>query len=335
MLRFIVRRLLQLIPTLIGLSLLLFIWLRSLPGGPEAALLGDRATPERMAAIREQLGLNDSIWVQYGRFVKKLVQLDFGNSLQRGAGSVTEEFFRRFPATVELALTAMLIAIVVGIPLGYLAARRRGGFLDFGAVAGSLLGICVPVFFLGFLLKVFFAENLQMFPSAGRLTAGLEYNDITGLLVFDSLITGDFMVLSDALAHLILPGLTLASIPLAIIVRMTRASVLEVLGEDYVRTAESKGLKAKTIRTRHVLRNAMLPVVTTIGLLTGGLLSGAVLTETVFAFGGIGKFTADAIAARDYPTLNGFIMFIAVIYVLINLLVDVAYSVLDPRVRVH
>lgn len=334
MLRFIVRRLLQLIPTLFGLSLLLFIWLRSLPGGPAAALLGDRATPDRVAAVQEQLGLNDSLWVQYGRFMKKLLQLDFGQSLQRGAGSVTEEFFRRFPATMELAFTAMLIAIVIGIPLGYLAARRRGGVLDFGAVAGSLLGVCIPVFFLGYLLKVIFAENLQVFPSAGRLTAGLEYNDVTGLLVFDSLITGDFAVMSDALAHLVLPGITLASIPLAIIVRMTRASVLEVLGEDYVRTAESKGLRATTIRMRHVLRNAMLPVVTTIGLLTGGLLSGAVLTETVFAFGGIGKFVADAIAARDYPTLNGFILFIAVIYVLINLLVDVLYSVLDPRVRV-
>lgn len=335
MLRFIVRRLLQLIPTLLGLSLLLFIWLRSLPGGPAAALLGDRATPERVAAIQEQMGLNDSIWIQYGRFMKKVLQLDFGQSLQRGAGSVTEEFFRRFPATMELAFTGMLIAIVVGIPLGYLAARKRGGFLDFGAVIGSLIGICIPVFFLGYLLKVVFAENLQIFPSAGRLTAGLEYNNITGMVVFDSLITGDMMVLSDALAHLVLPGLTLASIPLAIIVRMTRASVLEVLSEDYVRTAESKGLKAKTVRTRHVLRNAMLPVVTTIGLLTGGLLSGAVLTETVFAFGGIGKFIADAISARDYPTLNGFIMFIAVVYVLINLLVDVLYSVLDPRVRVH
>lgn len=335
MLRFIVRRLLQLIPTLLGLSLLLFIWLRNLPGGPAAALLGDRATPERVAALTEQMGLNDPIWVQYGRFMRKVLQLDFGYSTQRGAGSVTEEFFRRFPATMELAFTGMLIAVIVGIPLGYLAARRRGGILDFGAVAGSLVGICIPVFFLGFIFKVIFAENLQIFPSAGRLTSGLEYNDITGLLVFDSLITGDMTVLSDALAHLILPGLTLASIPLAIIVRMTRASVLEVLGEDYVRTAESKGLKAKTIRARHVLRNAMLPVVTTIGLLTGGLLSGAVLTETVFAFGGIGKFIADAIAARDYPTLNGFIMFIAVVYVLINLLVDVTYSVLDPRVRVH
>jgi peptide/nickel transport system permease protein len=333
-LRFIVRRLLQLIPTLFGLSLLLFIWLHNLPGGPEAALLGDRATAERRAQIRAALGLDDPIMEQYGRFMKKLVTLDFGTSIQSGR-AVLDEFTTRFPATVELSVSAMIIAVALGIPLGYLAAKRRGGFLDIGAVTSSLLGVCVPVFFLAFILKLVLAENLHIFPSIGRLTSGLDYTRVTGLVIFDGLITGDFVVVSDGLAHLVLPGLALSSIPLAIIVRMTRASVLEVLGEDYVRTAESKGLKASTIRVRHVLRNAMLPVITTIGLLTGSLLSGAVLTETVFAFGGIGSFLATAIPARDYAVLMGFIMMIATIYVLINLLVDVSFSILDPRVRVR
>ncbi|CAM3560187.1 ABC transporter permease [Stackebrandtia soli] len=334
MLRFIVRRLLQLIPTLFGLSVLLFLWLHNLPGGPEAALLGDRATAERRAQVREALGLNDPLWEQYGRFMQQLIHLDFGSSIQSGR-PVLDEFVERFPATIELSFTAMAIAIAFGIPLGYLAARRRGGFLDFGAVTSSLIGICIPVFFLAYLLKELFAVNLGMFPASGRITIGLATPDVTGLIVFDSLITGDMQLFSDALAHLVLPGVALASIPLAIIVRMTRASVLEVLGEDYVRTAESKGLRESTIRGRHVLRNAMLPVMTTIGLLTGSLLSGAVLTETVFAFPGIGSFLATAIPARDYPLMMGFIMMIATSYVLINLLVDISYSIIDPRVRVR
>ena len=334
MLRFIVRRLLQLIPTLLGLSVLLFVWLHNLPGGPEAALLGDRATPERRAQIRDMLGLDDPIWVQYGRFMRQLLHLDFGTSIQSGR-PVLDEFTTRFPATVELSLTAMLIAVIVGIPLGYLAARRRGSSIDFGAVSFSLLGICIPVFFLAYLFKQVFSVWLGVFPSNGRVTTGLDVPDITGLVVFDSLISGDFVALSDALAHLVLPGLALASIPLAVVVRMTRASVLEVLGEDYVRTAESKGLKESTVRSRHVLRNAMLPVITTVGLLTGSLLSGAVLTETVFAFPGIGSFLATAVPERDYSALMGFIMLIATVYVLINLLVDISYSLIDPRVRVR
>ncbi|GAA4910110.1 peptide/nickel transport system permease protein [Stackebrandtia albiflava] len=334
MLRFIVRRLLQLIPTLFGLSILLFVWLHRLPGGPEAAILGDRGTAQQRAEIRTTLGLDEPIWVQYGRFMKRLASLDLGTSIQSGR-PVTEEFFTRFPATVELALTAMVIATVVGIPLGYLAARRRGGLLDFGAVTSSLVGICVPVFFLAYLFKVIFAVNLGLLPSSGRQTPGIDATHPTGFYVLDGLLTGEFDASWDAFAHLILPGLALSSIPLAIIVRMTRASVLEVLGEDYVRTAEAKGLQENTVRVRHVLRNAMLPVVTAIGLLTGGLLSGAVLTESVFAFGGIGSFIRTAIDFRDYPVLMGFIMLIATTYVLINLLVDISYSVLDPRVRVR
>lgn len=332
MLRFIVRRSLQLIPTLGGLSILLFLWLQRLPGGPEYALLPDDATAEQRAALRRSLGLDEPLMVQYLAFLRKILQGDLGVSLQTGRPVLTE-FFTRFPATFELAVTAMIIAISLGIPLGYFAARRRGGPLDFLAVGGSLLGICTPVFFLAFMLKVLFAENLGVLPSAFRLSPGLSRTDITGFFVLDGLMTREWDVVWDAFLHLILPGLALSTIPLAIIVRMTRASVLEVLGEDYVRTAEAKGLHRQTVRTRHVLRNAMLPVVTAIGLLSGGLFAGAVLTESVFAFPGIGSFVYSATQERDYPALTGFILLIATMYVLINLLVDISYSLLDPRVR--
>jgi peptide/nickel transport system permease protein len=332
--RFIVRRLLQLVPTLFGLSILLFIWLRRLPGGPETAILGERGTPEMRAAIRRTLGLDEPILVQYGRFIKRMAQLDLGTSISTKR-EVTTEFLQRFPGTVELTITAMVIAIGVGIPLGYLAARRRGSVLDHVSVGGSLLFVCVPIFFLAYVFKAIFAENLGWFPSSGRQDATIDATRVTNFFVLDGLITREWDAAADALVHLVLPGLALASIPLAIIVRITRASVLEVLGEDFVRTAEAKGLTERTVRRRHVLRNAMLPVATTLGLLTGGLLSGAVLTETVFAFSGIGAFIYDAINQRDYPVLMGFIMIIAVIYVLVNLIVDLSYSLIDPRVRVR
>ncbi|RIV34551.1 ABC transporter permease [Micromonospora radicis] len=334
MIRFIVRRLLQLIPTLFGLSILLFIWLRRLPGGPETAILGERGTPEMRAAIRRNLGLDEPILIQYGRFVRRLIRLDLGTSISTKR-EVTTEFLQRFPGTVELTVTALVIAIGIGIPLGYLAARRRGRWLDHLSVGGSLIGICIPVFFLAYILKAIFSENLGLFPSSGRQDPTLGATRITNFFVLDGLMTREWDAAADALWHLILPGMALASIPLAIIVRITRASVLEVLNEDFVRTAEAKGLTENVVRRRHVLRNAMLPVATSIGLLTGGLLSGAVLTETVFAFSGIGAFLADSISQRDYPVLMGFIMIIAVVYVLVNLIVDLSYSLIDPRVRVR
>ena len=334
MFRFIVRRLLQLIPTLFGLSLLLFIWLRRLPGGPETAILGERGPPEMRAAIRRNMGLDEPILVQYGRFVRRLVRLDLGTSTSTKR-PVLEEFLERFPGTVELTITALVIAIGVGIPLGYLAARRRGRLFDHFSVGGSLIGICIPIFFLAYVLKAIFSENLGWFPSSGRQDPTLDATRITNFFVLDGLMTREWDAAADALWHLVLPGLALATIPLAIIVRITRASVLEVLNEDFVRTAEAKGLTERTVRGRHVLRNSLLPVVTSIGLLTGGLLSGAVLTETVFAFTGIGAFIYEAINHRDYPVLMGFIMIISVVYVLVNLLVDLSYSLIDPRVRVR
>ena len=332
MLRFIVRRLLQLIPTLGGLSILLFVWLQRLPGGPEYALLPDDATAEQRAQLRRSFGLEEPLTVQYLAFLRRIVQGDLGTSLMTSR-PVTEEFMTRFPATFELAVTAMLIAVAVGVPLGYLAARKRGSALDFAAVGGSLLGICTPVFFLAFILKVIFAERLGVFPSAFRLSPGMSRTNLSGFVVLDGIRTGEFDVVWDALLHLALPGVALASIPLAVIVRMTRASVLEVLSEDYVRTANAKGLRPGTVRTRHVMRNALLPVVTAVGLLTGSLFAGAVLTESVFAFPGIGSFIYAATQTRDYPVLTGFILLIATLYVFINLLVDISYSLLDPRMR--
>ncbi|MDA2807314.1 ABC transporter permease [Nocardiopsis suaedae] len=334
MLRFIVRRVLQAVPTLFGLSILLFIWVRSLPGGPAYALLPENATDGQREALRRAMGLDDPVIVQYGAFLGRLARGDLGESLQTGRPVMTE-FAMKFPATVELAVMAMLIAVAVGVPLGYVAARRHGGALDALVVGGSLVGICTPVFFLAFVLKLIFAEQLGIFPSAFRQTPGIDATRITGLFVVDGIATREWDAAWDALMHLVLPGLALSSIPLAVIVRMTRAGVIEVLGEDYVRTAEAKGLHRRTVRGRHVLRNAMLPVVTAIGLLSGALLAGAVLTESVFAFGGIGQFIYSATQTRDYPVLLGFILIIAAIYVAINLLVDISYSLLDPRVRVR
>lgn len=333
MLRYIVKRLLQLVPTLFGLSVLLFAWVRALPGGPENALLPDNATQADREALRESLGLNEPIMMQYGYFMQRLLQGDLGTTLQ--GRPVATELIERFPATFELAMMAMIIAFFVGIPLGYMAARRRGGLLDFGAIAGSLIGICTPVFFLAFMLKEVFAVQLGWLPAGSRLTTGLSYTDVTGLRILDSIVTGEFVVTGDAFTHLILPGLALSSIPLAVITRMTRASVLETLGEDFVRTAESKGLKAHTIQTRHVLRNAMLPVVTATGLLTGSLLAGAVLTESVFNFGGLGSFVFNATQVRDYEAIMGSILLIALVFVVVNLIVDLCYTLLDPRVRVQ
>ena len=334
MLRFIVRRLLQLIPILLGLSVLLFAWLRALPGGPAQAALGERATPEDIARYNEAFGLDQPVLVQYGKFLGRALQLDFGTSSRTGR-PVGTEFLERFPGTVELTLFAMVFAIGVGIPLGYLAARRHGSWLDSTSVIGSLLGVAIPVFFLAYLLRLLFAVELGWLPGSGRQDVRIDATHITNFYVLDGLLTREWDAAWDALVHLVLPAVALGTIPLAIIVRITRASVLDVVNEDYVRTANAKGLATAVVRRRHVIRNALLPVSTTIGLQTGLLLSGAVLTETVFAFGGVGSALRDAISNRDYAILQGFILILAVVYVLVNLLVDISYGLLDPRVRVR
>jgi peptide/nickel transport system permease protein len=333
-LRFLVRRILQLIPILLGLSILLFAWLRALPGGPAQAALGERATPEAIARYNELFGLDEPIYVQYLRFLGRALRLDFGTSARTGR-AVTTEFLERMPGTVELTICAMIFAIGVGIPLGYLAARKHGSWLDSASVIGSLLGVAIPVFFLAYLLRLAFAVELGWLPGSGRQDVRIDATRITNFYVLDGLLTREWDAAWDAVLHLILPAIALGTIPLAIIVRITRASVLDVVNEDYVRTANAKGLATDTVRRRHILRNALLPVSTTIGLQTGLLLSGAVLTETVFAFGGVGSALYDALFARDFALLQGFILMLAIMYVLVNLLVDISYGLLDPRVRVR
>jgi peptide/nickel transport system permease protein len=332
-LRFVVRRLALLVPVMLGLSLLLFAWVRALPGGPARALLGERATPESIARVNERYGFDQPIVVQYFRYLGALLHGDFGSSVKTGQ-SVVHSFIERFPATVELAVTAMIFAVVLGIPLGYLAARHQGRPLDTVVMSGSLLGVVTPVFFLAILLKLVFANWLHWLPTSLRQDPRIDATHITNFYVLDGLLTREWDAAWDACVHLVLPALALGTIPLAIVARITRASVTEVLDEDYVRTAESKGISPRVVSRRHVLRNALLPVVTTIGIWTGLLLSGAVLTETVFAFNGIGQYLFDAIGQRDYPVLQGYILFIAIIYALINLVVDISYGLIDPRVRV-
>jgi peptide/nickel transport system permease protein len=332
MARFVVRRLLQVVPTLLLLSVLVFAWLRSLPGGPAGALLGDKATPEKIAALNHVLGLDQPIWLQYLRFLGRAATGDFGSSLISG-DSVLAEIGRALPATIELSVAAIVIAVGLGVPLGSLAASRHGRFTDSATVMGTLVGVAVPVFFLGYLLKAVFAVWLGWLPPSGRLSVGLDATRVTGFAVLDGLLTREFDASLDALAHLVLPAVALATIPLAVIVRITRASVLDVLGSDFVRTARAKGLAPGTVSGRHVLRNALLPVSTTIGLQTGLLLAGAVLTEKVFVWGGIGTLLAEGISRHDYPRLQALLLLGAVVYVLINLLVDVSYAVIDPRVR--
>jgi len=332
-LKFIVRRLLQLVVVLFILSILLFAWLRALPGGVVSAMLGERATPESRAALTEAFGLNDPLYVQYWKFLSRALQGDFGVStaVQSGKPS-TEILVERMPATIELSIVALTLAVLLAVPLGYLAARKRGSFLDNISIIGSLVGVAVPVFFLAFLLKYVFAVELGWMPVSGRQDVG-NATHITGFFVLDGLLTREWDAAWDSFKHLILPGIALASIPFAMIFRITRASVLEVLDEDFVRTARAKGLSHRVVRGRHIMRNALLPVITAIGLQTGLLLAGAVLTETVFNFGGVGEALKIAFTERDYPVLQLLIFVAAVTYVLVNLLVDVLYAVIDPRVR--
>ena len=334
MLRFIVRRLIQMFGVVIVLSILLFIWLRSLPGGTVSAILGERATASRREALEAALGLDQPIIVQYFKFVQRALQGEFGASTGVLPGEdAFDVFLTKFPATIELAFFAMVIAVALGIPLGYFAARRRGSILDNVSIVASLVGVAVPVFFTAFMLKYFFAIQWQMFPVSGRQDASLDATRVTGFFVLDGILTREWDAAWDAFLHLILPAVALATIPFAVIFRITRASVLDTLDADFVRTAEAKGLTARVIRGRHVMRNALLPVVTVIGLLVGGLLGGAVLTETVFSYPGVGDALYQAFREKDYAVLQVLILAAAVIYVIVNLLVDIAYAVIDPRVR--
>jgi peptide/nickel transport system permease protein len=332
MLRFVVRRLLLLVPILLGLSILVFLWIRALPGSPAIALLGERATPESIAQINRQYGLDKPLPVQYWRYLKTTSRGDFGEST-KSRQPVVEEFKRRFPATVELAVAAGLFSLIIGIPLGFLAAKRYQGLLDHASLVLSLVGISTPIFFLALILKYIFAVKLGWLPSVGRISVLIELDHPTNFYVLDAILAGNWEAFVDTIKHLILPAIALGSIPLAIIARITRAAVLDVQNEDYVRTARAKGLPPITVDYRHVLRNAMLPISTIIGLQVGLLLSGAVLTETVFAFPGIGSWLVEGIKARDYPVIQAGVLFVAVIVVFVNLLVDVSYGLLNPKIR--
>ncbi len=332
MLRFVVRRLLLLLPILFGVSILVFAWVHRLPGGPAESLLGERATPALVKQYREQYGLDEPLPVQYVKYVKELARGNLGVSTV-SRRTITEEIGTRFPATVELAFAAMLFAVFVGIPLGFLAAKYHGGPTDHVTMVGSLIGISIPVFFLAIILKYIFAVRLGWLPTVGREDVLATRQHPTNFYTLDAIVHADWGAFVDAVKHLVLPAVALGSIPLAIIARITRAAVLDVQNEDYVRTARAKGLAPIIVDGRHVLRNALLPISTIIGLQTGLLLSGAVLTETVFAYPGMGFWLRDAIFTRDYPVLQGGIMFLALVFVLVNLLVDISYAVINPRIR--
>ncbi len=332
MLRFVVRRLLLIVPILLGLSILVFLWIRALPGSPAEALLGERATPAAVKAIKHRYGLDKPIFTQYGNYLDQTIHGDLGVSIASRRPVLTE-IQHRFPATVELALAAMFVAVGLGIPLGFLAAKWYGSWFDHLSLFMSLIGISIPIFFLAIILKYVFAVKFGWLPTVGQISPLIELKHPTNFYILDAIIAANWSALWNVIQHLILPAIALGSIPLAIVARITRAAVLDVQNEDYVRTARAKGLAPRIVDRRHILRNAMLPISTIIGLQTGLLLSGAVLTETVFAYPGVGSWLANAIFNRDYPVIQGGILFLAVVFVLVNLLVDISYAILNPRIR--
>ncbi|WP_337870647.1 nickel ABC transporter permease [Meiothermus sp.] len=326
------RRLLSIIPVLFGISLLVFLFLHLIPGDPAVVLLGERARPEQIEALREKLGLNQPLYTQYFLFLRDLVQGNLGNSIFNLL-PVRDQLAGRWPATFELALAAMLVAVALGIPLGILAAVRKNSLVDNSSTIFSLIGVSMPVFWLGLILIYLFAVNLQWLPPSGRIgiDAGNNFKTISGFFILDSILQGRSF--GEVVAHLILPALTLGTIPLAILTRITRSAMLEVLSQDYVRTARAKGLNERVVIWRHALKNALLPVVTIIGLQFGTLLGGAILTETIFSWPGIGSWIYEGILNRDYPVVQGGVIFVALVFVLVNLIVDLSYALLDPRIQ--
>ncbi|UBF24549.1 ABC transporter permease [Kovacikia minuta CCNUW1] len=331
---YIVKRLLGLLPVLLGITLLVFCLLHLIPGDPAVILSGERATPEQLAALREKLGLNQPLPLQYLTFLKNLIRFDLGTSIISGI-PIAIELRNRFPATLELAIAAMLVALLIGIPAGILAAIRKNSWLDHLTMTGSLLGVSLPVYWLGLLLIYLFAVNLHWLPPSGRISveAGYRFLPITGFYLLDALLRLDGAAFIDIAAHLVLPALALGTIPLAIVVRITRSAMLEVLSQDYIRTARAKGVPELWVILKHAFKNALLPVNTIIGLQFGTLLGGAILTETIFSWPGVGSWIYDGILARDYPVVQGGVICVAIAFVLINLLVDISYALVDPRIQ--
>ncbi|HET6948126.1 MAG TPA: ABC transporter permease [bacterium] len=330
--RYLLRRLLEMVPVFFGVILVVFVISRLTPGDPARIILGERATPEAMAQLREALGLDEPLPLQFVGYLGRAMRGDLGRSIQSNE-RVIVDLATRFPATVELTASAMLIASTVGVLTGVLAAVRQNSWFDGFSMFAALFGFSMPIFWLGIMLILLFAWQLGWFPISGRLDFAIELQRVSNFYVIDALVARNWAALTDALRHLVLPAVTLSTVPLAIIARMTRSSLLEVLRQDYVRTARAKGLAERRVVLAHALRNASIPVITVIGLNVGSLLGGAILTETIFAWPGVGRLVVDAIFARDYPVVQGTVLVIAIVFVLVNLLVDLAYAYLDPRIR--
>jgi peptide/nickel transport system permease protein len=331
---YIVKRLFHLALIMLGVSVLVFLMLRMIPGDPARLLLGEFATPEDLVRLRGQMGLDEPLPVQYGIYLANILQGDLGQSLRNGA-PVAAEIGVRLVATLELSVAAMLIASLAGIAAGVISAVRQFSLFDYGSMFMALIGVSMPIFWLGLMLMYFLAVLFPIMPLMGRIGMGSEPEVVTGLMLVDTLLAGEFGDFLDALHHLVLPAFTLATIPMAIVARITRSSMLEVLNKDYVRTARAKGMGEAVVILRHALRNAFLPVVTVLGLNLGLLLGGAVLTETIFSWPGLGRYVVDSLLARDYAAVQGCILVFAGLMAFINLIVDLVYVLLDPRIRVH
>ena len=329
--RYLLGRFASILPVLLGVSVLVFLMVRLIPGDPAKNLAGERATAEMLEAIRAEHGLDKPLPAQYAIFLGNLVQGDLGTSVHTYE-PVSHELARRFPATMELAFSAILLAALVGVPLGILASLKPNSLVDAGSMGTALVGVSVPVFCLGYLLIILVGDYL---PYSGRMDEDVlrEFQPRTSFYVLEAALRFNGTALWDALEHLCLPALALSSVPLAVVARITRSSMLEVLGQDYVRTAKAKGLSHKRVVLKHALRNALIPIVTVLGVQTGYLLGGAVPTETVFSWPGLGQYVVLAIGERDYPVIQGGVLLFATTFVLVNLFVDLAYAKLDPRVQ--
>ncbi|HEX5077988.1 MAG TPA: ABC transporter permease subunit [Geminicoccaceae bacterium] len=333
MFRFVFQRLAILIPTFIGVTIVAFGLIRLIPGDPVLLLAGERGLdPARHAQLMAEFGLDAPLWQQYLRYLGGVLQGDLGHSIVTRQ-PVLREFMALFPATVELSVCALLLAVAIGLPAGVVAGVRRGSLFDHGLMGISLTGFSMPIFWWGLLLIILFSGILQWTPVSGRISLLYFFPPVTGFMLVDSLLSGQEGAFRSAASHLVLPAIVLATVPLAIIARQTRSAMLEVLGEDYVRTARAKGLPPSRVIGLHALRNALIPVVTVIGLQVGLLFSGAILTETIFSWPGIGKWLVDSIYRRDYPSVQGGIVLIASVVMLVNLVVDLLYGLINPRIR--
>ena len=334
MIKFLVKRLLLTVPTFIALMFVTFVAIRLVPGDPVEVRTGERGiSAERLAYFRHELGLDQPVWKQFVDYVWQLLHGDFGTSLSTSEKVLTE-FFTLFPATLELALAGMLFSIIIGIPAGVVAAVKRGSWFDHTLMGAAVTGFSMPIFWWGLLLIMLVSEGWGLTPVSGRIDMiKFYFEPVTGVMLIDSLLSDQKGAFLSALHHLVLPMVVLGTYPLAVIARMTRSSMLEVLSEDYVRTARAKGLSEFRVISLHALRNALIPVVTVVGLQVGGLLAGAVLTETIFSWPGVGKWLIESIARRDYPALQGGILLISSLVIIVNVLVDVLYGAINPRIR--